>query len=91
LFYFYGSPYSDPADSIVAATYAMQAAASLGLGTCMLGAIHPFIQYGKSGRKFREKYGIKYKSKEGLFLIAGYSAVSYHKGVKRSFADVKKI
>jgi len=37
--YFYGSPYADPADPIVAATHAMIAAESLGLGTCMLGAI----------------------------------------------------
>ena len=48
--YFYGSPYCDPADPIIAATYAMIAAEALGLGTCMLGAIHPLIQYGKSAQ-----------------------------------------
>lgn len=88
--YFYGSPYSDPADSIVAATYAMLAGESLGLGTCMLGAIHPFIQNGKKARKFREKYGIKYPSKEGLFVIFGYSNVNYKMGVKRTFADIQR-
>jgi nitroreductase len=57
----------DVADPIVAATYAMIAAESLGLGTCMLGAKHPLIQNGKAAQKFREKHGIRYKSREGLF------------------------
>lgn len=86
--YFYGSPYADPADPVVAATTAMYAAESLGLGTCMLGGIHPFIQNGKKAEKFRKKYGIKFTSKEGLFVIFGYPAVQYNKGIKRSFASV---
>jgi len=87
--YFYGSPYTDPADPIVAATYAMLAGESLGLGNCMLGGIHPLIQNGRKAKKFREKYGIKYPSREGLFVIFGYPAVKYKKGVERSFAEVK--
>ncbi len=86
--YFYGTPYSDPADPIVAATYAMIAGESLGLGTCMIGAIHPFIQSGGKARKFRKDHGIKYTSKEGLFVIFGHSAVKYNKGIRRSFASV---
>jgi nitroreductase/NAD-dependent dihydropyrimidine dehydrogenase PreA subunit len=86
--YFYGSPFCDPADPTIAATYAMLAAESLGLGTCMLGAIHPFIQTGKAARKFREKHGIRYKSTGGLFLIMGYPSVEYRKGIRRSFAWV---
>jgi ferredoxin len=86
--YFYGSPYTDPADPIIAATYAMLAGESLGLGTCMLGAIHPFIQSGKKAKKLREKYGIRYPSREGLFVIFGYPKVKYIKGIKRSFASV---
>jgi ferredoxin len=89
--YFYGSPYSDPADPIVAASYAMIAGESLGLGTCMLGAIHPFIQNGKKARLFREKYGIKYPSREGLFVIFGYTDVTYKRGVKRTFADIHRV
>lgn len=85
--YFYGSPYSDPADPIIAATYAMLAAESLGLGTCMLGAIHPLIQNGSNAKKFRREQGIKYKSREGLFLILGYPDVEYDKGIKRTFAS----
>ncbi len=87
--YFYGSPYTDPADPIIAATYAMIAAESLGLGTCMLGSVHPLIQNGKRARKFREDHGIKYSSREGLFVIFGYPAVKYHKGIKRTFASVQ--
>lgn len=85
--YFYGSPYSDPADPIIAATYAMLAAESLGLGTCMLGAIHPLIQNGSPAKKFRQEQGIKYKSREGLFVILGYPAVEYNKGITRTFAS----
>jgi len=88
--YFYGSPYTDPADPIVAATYAMLAGESLGLGTCMLGGVHPLIQNGKKAKLFREKYGIKFQSREGLFVIFGYSKVKYLKGIKRSFAEIKR-
>ncbi len=85
--YFYATPWADPADPIVAATFAMIAAESLGLGTCMLGAIHPLIQNGKRAKKFREKQGIKSRSREGLFVIFGYPAVKYKKGIKRTFAS----
>lgn len=85
--YFYGSPFTDPADPIVAATYAMIAGESLGLGTCMLGAMHPLIQNGSKAKKFREKHGIKYASREGLFVIFGYPAVKYRKGIERTFAS----
>jgi nitroreductase len=86
--YFYGSPYCDPADPLIAATYAMLAAESLGLGTCMLGAIHPFLQSGIGVREFREKYRIRHKSREGLVLILGYPEVHYKKGIRRTFAGV---
>ena len=87
--YFYGSPYTDPADPIVAATYAMIAGESLGLGTCMIGSVHPLIQYGKKAAKLRKKYGIRFTSREGLFVVFGYPAVRYKKGIKRTFASVK--
>jgi nitroreductase len=86
--YFYGSPYTDPADPLIAATYAMAAAESLGLGTCMLGGIHPFIQSGGAAKKFREKYGFRFKSREGLFLIIGYPRVKYQYGINRTFANI---
>lgn len=86
--YFYGSPYTDPADPLIAATYAMISAEALGLGSCMLGGIHPLIQNGKKARKFREAHGIKFKSREGIFVIFGHPAVRYPKGIHRTFASV---
>lgn len=87
IMYFYATSYADPADPIVAATYAMIAAESLGLGSVMLGAVHPFIQAGKKAKKFRETHKIKFKSKEGIFIALGYSKVKYKKGVNRTFAS----
>jgi nitroreductase/Pyruvate/2-oxoacid:ferredoxin oxidoreductase delta subunit len=84
--YFYGSPYSDPADPYIPATYAMLAAESMGLGTCMIGSIHPFLSHG--GKLLKEKYKINPKNKNGIFLIIGYPKVKYHKGIKRTFARV---
>jgi nitroreductase len=86
--YFYGTPYSDPADPIIAATYAMISAEALGLGSCMLGGIHPMIQSGRKARKFRESQGIKHKSREGLFVIFGHPDVKYKKGITRTFAAI---
>jgi len=86
--YFYGSPYTDSADPIIAATLAMCAGESLGLGTCCIGLIHPMLQNGKEAAKFREKYGIKHKSKSGIMVIFGYRAIQIQKGIKRSFASV---
>lgn len=87
--YFYGSPLCDPADPIIAATYAMVVAETLGLGTCMLGAIHPFIQKGRKAKAFRERHNIKHTSKEGLFVIFGYPKAAYKKGIRRTFASVE--
>lgn len=89
--YFYGSAYTDPADPIIAATVAMYAAETLGLGTCMIGSVHPLIQNGNKAKIFREKYGIKYTSREGLIVLFGYPAVKYTKGIKRTFASVTTI
>ncbi|MFH0784689.1 MAG: nitroreductase family protein [Pseudomonadota bacterium] len=86
--YFYGTPLCDPADPIVAATYVMLAAESLGLGTCMLGGMHPLIQNGRAARRFREQQGIRHASREGLMVIMGYPRVVYQKGIRRSLAAV---
>ncbi|NCA85531.1 MAG: 4Fe-4S dicluster domain-containing protein [Clostridia bacterium] len=89
--YFYGSPFADPADPLVAATYSMLAAEALGLGTCMLGGIHPLIQNGRKARRLREKYQIKFPSREGLLVIFGYPAVTYQKGIRRTFASITRL
>lgn len=89
MMYFYGTPYCDPADPIIAATYAMIAAEALGLGTCMLGGVHPMIQSGRRAQGFRKRQGIKYKSREGVFVIFGYPDVRYNKGIQRTFASTE--
>jgi len=53
--------------------------------------MHPFIQHGKKARLFRERWGIKYASREGLVVIFGYSNVHYRQGVKRTFADIHRV
>lgn len=85
--YFMSSPYSDPADPYIPATYAMLAAESMGLGTCMIGSIHPIIQYG--AKKLKQKWNIPPKAPSGIVVIFGYPKYKYTSGLKRSFADVK--
>jgi nitroreductase len=84
--YFTASPYSDPADPYIPATYAMLAAESLGLGSCMIGSIHPMIQSG--AKKLKQKWNIPQKSPAGIIVIVGYPKFKFHSGIKRSFAKV---
>ena len=73
------------------ATYAMTAGMTLGLGSCMLGGVHPFVQHGRRAKKFIESPNIKCKSKEGIFVILGYSKVKYIKGINRTFTSITTI
>jgi nitroreductase/ferredoxin len=83
--YFAGSTASDDADPIIAATYAMLAAESLGLGSCMLGFPSYILRRNK---KIRAKYGMP-DHRAGLMLVLGYPAVTgYVRGIKRRFAGV---
>ena len=84
--YFYGNPYTDPVDQYIPATYAMLAAESLGLGSCMIGSIGPFITHGAKDLKC--KYGIYQKNQQGVFVIFGYPKYKFRKAVKRSFAEI---
>jgi ferredoxin/nitroreductase len=84
--YFYTSAYADPADPVIAATYAMLAAESLGLGSCLLGTIPYCFQY---SRKLREKYQVPHKSQQGMMLVLGYPAITYQRGIRRRLADVR--
>lgn len=83
--YFYASLYADPADPVVAATHAMLAAESLGLGTCMLGFPGYVFQYSK---QLRARYGLPQKIQPGLALICGYPAFRFTRGIRRRFAQV---
>ena len=86
--YFYASPHSDPADPIPAASHAMLCAEALGLGTCLIGSIHPLMQYGRKAKLFRQKYGIKYAGRGGVFVLCGHPQISYAKGIKRTSASI---
>ncbi|MBN1882892.1 MAG: nitroreductase family protein [Deltaproteobacteria bacterium] len=85
--YFYTSAGADPADPLVAATYAVLAAESQGLSNCMIGSVAPFLQTG--GGKVKEKYGIPKRSRQGIMVIFGYSRMSYRRGVTRSLGGVR--
>jgi hypothetical protein len=54
-------------------------------GSC---TIHPFLQSGFGVKEFKKKYGIRYKSREGLVLIIGYPKIKYSRGIRRTFANV---
>jgi nitroreductase len=83
--YFYGTPYNDPADPIIPATYAMLAGEALGLGTCMLGFPGYAFQYGP---KARVKYGLPKKMQPGLMVIFGHPRYKNRRALKRRFARV---
>lgn len=83
--YFYNSGYADPVDPLIPATYSMLAAHSMGLGSCMIGSIAPFLKYMKPLRK---KYGLPSGCKDGIFVIFGHPKYKYRKAIKRSFAKV---
>ncbi len=84
--YFSTSAYADPADPIIVATYAMLAAESLGLGSCMLGTPPYAFKYSK---KLRRKYGLADKSQQGLLVIFGYPAIPYRRALRRRLGDVR--
>lgn len=84
--YFYSSPTSDPADPLIPATYAMLAAQALGLGTCMIGSIAPFLRYNS---KINEKYRLPAKSNHGIAVIFGYPSVRYTRAIRRTLASVR--
>jgi hypothetical protein len=83
--YFHASPTSDPIDFSVAATYAMLAAQSLGLGTCMIGTVGPFL---KRKNKLSIKYGIPKDNNHGLMVIFGYPKYKYTRSIKRSLGNI---
>lgn len=84
--YFYGTSYSDPADPTIAATLAMLAGESLGLGTCLLGFPGYVFQYCAA---MRRKYGLPKKIQPGLMVIFGYPVYHPRYAVHRRFREVR--
>lgn len=81
--YFYGSAYSDPADPVIAATQAMLAGESLGLGTCMLGFPGYIFKYDSAARA---RYRLPRGMQPGIMLIFGYPRLRFHRAIRRRFA-----
>ncbi len=84
---FYCKQMADPADPVIASTYAMLAAESLGLGSCMIGTIGPFIK--QTGKEFKAKYGLPAKMKDSLVLLIGYPKYKFRKSIRRTFAETR--
>lgn len=82
---FHDGPTGDPTDAAIAATYAMLAAESLGLASCMLGTTVA-LNYDKG---FKAKHGIPAENKIGLGLVIGHPKVKFHRGVRRRLAAVR--
>ena len=83
--YFHTSPYADPVDPYISATYAMLAAEALGLGSCMIGTPGHFL---KGNKKIKRKYDIPIDNHDGIVLIIGHPAVVYKKSLKRSLGKI---
>ena len=84
---FTSSPFSDPVDADIAATYAMLAGEALGLGSCLIGSVTPFLERDK---KTKAKYGFDPKTKLGTVLILGYPQYQFSHALRRTFGEVRE-
>lgn len=81
---FHGPGSGELADCTIAATYAMLAAESLGLGSCMLGTTEAF----NHDKALKAKYGFPADHKVGLGLVIGHPSVKFHSAVRRRLGSV---
>lgn len=82
---FHASPYGDNADAFIACTYAMLAAESLGLGTCMIGCSAPVVGRRK---ELLKKYGLPEGNSPKIVLIMGYHSSPHRKAIRRQFQSL---
>ena len=82
---FHHSPYAEAADALIACTYAMLAAESLGLGTTMIGSATPVIERDKG---LLRKLSIPDGNAPAIALIVGHPAARFGRAVRRRFAHV---
>lgn len=82
---FHVSPFTDSADAVIACTYAMLAAESSSLGTCMIGCSAPILARSK---KLKKKYHIPEGHTPALVLILGYHDHQHQKAIRRRFLSV---
>lgn len=85
---FYHSPYADTTDAMIACTYAMLAAESLGLGSTMIGGAPPLLQRNQA---LCRKLGIPEGHTPATTLIVGHPSVTFRRAVKRRFTNVSTI
>ena len=88
LLIFHHSPYADPHDAVIACTYAMLAAESLGLGSTIIGGAPPILQRNKS---LCRRLDIPDANKPSTVLILGHPAVSFGKTIRRRFSHVSNV
>lgn len=92
-FMFYDAPLAmifagtgDPVDAGIACTYAMIAAESLGLGSCMIGTVVPMLS--RMSRGFKKKHRISQGMKHGVAIVFGYPTVTFERGIRRRFSEI---
>ena len=76
----------DAADAVIACTYAMIAAESLGLGSCMIGTVTPMLP--RVSAAFKEMHGLTGTTQHGLAIVFGYPKVEFRRAVRRRFAGI---
>jgi ferredoxin len=82
---FHVSPYADGADAFIACSYAMIAAETLGLGSCMIGCVAPVLARRK---ELLKKYGLSEGNTPKILLIMGYHESPHCKAIRRRFQSV---
>jgi Fe-S-cluster-containing hydrogenase component 2 len=83
---FHHSPYAESADAMIACTYAMLAAESLGLGSTMIGGAAPILQRNMA---LCLKLGIPRGNTPAIALILGHPDVTFQRAVRRRFSSAK--
>jgi ferredoxin len=82
---FHHSPYAGSEDAVIACTYAMLAAESLGVGTTMIGSAAPILRRTPA---LSAACGIPAGNAPAVALIVGYPAVEFVRGIRRRFTSV---
>lgn len=85
---FHHSPYAEAADVMIACTYAMLAAESLGLGSTIIGGAAPILQRNKA---LCLSLGVPAGNTPAIALILGYPDVKFQRAVRRRFAYVETV
>ena len=88
LLIFHHSPYAEPVDAMIACTYAMLAAESLGLGTTIIGGAPPILQRNKA---LCQGLGMPAGNTPSTCLIVGHPATHFRRTIRRRFTSVNTV